>query len=218
VANDRELREMGIEIGDFVAFDPRPEVVDAGFVVSRHLDNKAGVASVLAAAKGVVDAGLELPVDCHLLFTIFEEVGSGASAVLHQDVAEMVSVDNSTPAPGQNSSETGVTIAMMDSTGPFDYHLTHELLRIGAALGLDMRRDVFRHYRCDAASAVEAGNDIRTALLCFGVDASHGYERTHVDSLLDLGRLLGAYMQSEPVVARDELQLGPLRGFTEQPV
>jgi hypothetical protein len=28
-----------------------------------------------------------LPVDCHLLFTISEEVGSGASAVLHGDVA-----------------------------------------------------------------------------------------------------------------------------------
>jgi len=217
ISGPSDLSRLGIEIGDFVALDPVPEVTDTGFIVSRHLDNKAGVASVLAAARALVEAGSELPVDCHLLFTIFEEVGSGASAVLHQDVAEMVSVDNATPAPGQNSSEMGVTAAMMDSTGPFDYHLTNELIRIGRTAGIEVRRDVFRHYRCDAASAVEAGNDIRTALLCFGVDASHGYERTHMDSLLDLSRLLATYAQSEPVVARDEVQLGPLRGFPEQP-
>jgi len=73
---------------------------------------------------------MTLPVDVHLLFTIFEEVGSGASAVLHQDVAEMVSVDNATPAPGQNSSEHDVTIAMMDSHGPFNYHLNQQLLHL----------------------------------------------------------------------------------------
>ncbi|MDX1268012.1 MAG: nicotinate-nucleotide--dimethylbenzimidazole phosphoribosyltransferase, partial [Oceanisphaera sp.] len=44
----------------------------------------------------VVDAGVELPVDCHPLFTISEEVGSGASAILHGDVAEMLTLDNGT--------------------------------------------------------------------------------------------------------------------------
>ena len=44
-----------------------------------------------AQAKALREHGVELPVDCHLLFTITEEVGSGASAVLHGDVAEMVS-------------------------------------------------------------------------------------------------------------------------------
>src|SRR3546814_5399411 len=44
------------------------------------------------AAKAIKDAAIELPVDCHLLFTISEEIGSGASAVLHGDVAEMVTV------------------------------------------------------------------------------------------------------------------------------
>ena len=40
--------------------------------------------------------------------------------------------------------------------------------------GIAFQRDVFRHYRCDSASAIEAGNDIRTALITFGIDASHG--------------------------------------------
>lgn len=216
-ANVPQLEELGFHVGDFVAVDPTPEITPEGFVVSRHLDNKAGVAAMLAAAKAVKEADIRLPVSCHLLFTISEEVGSGASAVLHGNVAEMVSIDNSTPAPGQNSSEYGVTVACMDSSGPFDYHLTHHLLELSRIHGLRHCRDVFRHYRCDAAAAVEAGNDLRTALICFGADASHGYERAHVDSLRAVADLMALYMQSELVVARDVRPLGPITGFPEQP-
>jgi peptidase M42 family hydrolase len=212
-----DLANLGFRVGDYVAFDPAPEITDSGYINSRHLDNKAGVACLLASAKAIVDAGETLPIDCHLLFTIFEEVGSGASAVLHQDVAEMVSIDNAVPAPGQNSTEKDVTIAMMDSAGPFDYHLSHRLIELAETGGIPYRRDVFRHYRSDAASAVEAGNDIRTALVCFGVDGSHGNERTHIESLLNLCALVTAYMQSEAAVPRDRMPLGPLNGFPEQP-
>ncbi|MFP3373873.1 osmoprotectant NAGGN system M42 family peptidase, partial [Pseudomonas sp. SIMBA_068] len=44
---------------------------------------------------------------------------------------------------------------------------------------------------------------IRTALVAFGCDATHGYERTHVDSLAALSRLLSAYLLSPPVFASD---------------
>jgi putative aminopeptidase FrvX len=43
-----ELRRLGIEIGDIVAIDPQSEFLDNGFIVSRHLDNKGGVAVMLA--------------------------------------------------------------------------------------------------------------------------------------------------------------------------
>lgn len=210
-----DLKRLGINIGDFISIDPGFEFVDTGYINSRHLDNKAGVATMLAAAKAMIENDLVLPLDCYLLFTISEEVGSGASAVLHGDVAEMVTVDNGTTAPGQNSKETGVTIAMKDSSGPFDYHLTRHLLRLAEGFGVEHQRDVFRYYRCDSASALEAGNDIRTALLTFGVDASHGYERIHVNALRSLSQLLALYMQSEVTVKRDREVLGPIEGFPE---
>jgi peptidase M42 family hydrolase len=212
-----DLTAGGVYIGDYVAFDPSPEFTDNGFVVSRHLDDKAGVAIMLAAAKAVQDAGAHLPVDCHLLFTISEEVGSGASSVLHQDVAEMLAVDNAPSARGQNTREYGVTLGMMDSSGPFDYHLTQKLHALCRAFSISHQLDIFRYYRCDAASALVAGNDLRTALVCFGVDASHGYERTHVDSLQSTTELVCLYMQSEPVVPRDRYAMGPLEGFPTQP-
>lgn len=217
VETEGGLFDLGFRVGNFVAIDPQPEITESGFVNARHLDDKAGVAAMLEAARGIVRHGIELPIDCHLLFTIFEEVGSGASAVLHQDVAEMLAIDNATPAPGQNASEYDVTIAVKDSSGPFDYHLTRKLLALAREHDILHGRDVLKHYRCDAASAVEAGNDIRVGLICFGVDASHGYERTHLEALTCLSQLMGLYMQSPPVVERDRMELGPMKGFPDQP-
>lgn len=210
VASEAEVRALGINIGDTVAIDPSTDVTANGFINSRHLDDKAGVAAVLAAAKAIRDNDARLAMDCHLLFTISEEVGVGASHVLHGDVAELVSIDNGTIAPGQYTAEYGVTVAMQDSSGPFDWHLTRSLIGLCQQHGIDHSRDVFRYYRSDAAAALEAGNDIRTALVCFALDSSHGYERTHLDSLTALSRLLILYMQTRPLFERDTEALGPL--------
>lgn len=212
----QELYDNGFRVGDFVAIDPQPEFRDNGYIVSRHLDDKAGVACVLTAAKQLMERKIVPTIECRLIFTIFEEVGSGASGALHGDVAEMISVDNSVNAPNQNSAEYNVTIAMMDSSGPFDYHLTRWLIDLARAYGIKHDRDVFRYYRSDAASAVESGNDLRTALICFGVDGSHGYERTHLNSLSCMVQLLTVYLQSGPAVPRDREAFGDLDGFPEQ--
>jgi len=205
-----QTQALDIQVGDIISIDPNFERTPNGFINSRHLDDKAGVATMLAAARAVTQMHLELPIDCHLLFTISEEVGVGASHILHGDVAELVSIDNGTIAPGQNTSEYGVTVSMQDSSGPFDWHLTRHLLQLCRENAIEHSRDVFRYYRSDAAAALEAGNDIRTALLCFAVDASHGYERTHIDSLQALGGLLVHYMRSEPLFKRDTDRLGPV--------
>ncbi|WP_260293745.1 osmoprotectant NAGGN system M42 family peptidase [Sedimenticola hydrogenitrophicus] len=211
------LKALGIHPGDMISIDPQPEFLDNGFWISRFLDDKVGVAVVLAAAKAISDAQLQLPMDCHLLFTISEETGVGASHILHGDVAELLAVDNGTIAPGQNTSEYGVTIAMQDSSGPFDWYLTRRLISLCQTCGIEHSRDVFRFYRSDSASAVEAGNDIRTGLVCFALDASHGHERTHEKSVLAVARLLAMYMQSGPLFERDERPLGPLDDFPEDP-
>lgn len=215
VEDRRQLQDLNIQPGDFVAIDPQTELLDNGFWVSRFLDDKAGVAALLGAAKAVRDSGIELPMDVHLLFTISEETGAGASHILHGDVAELIAIDNGTIAPDQNTSEYGVTIAMQDSSGPFDYYLSRRLSALCDAFAIEHSRDVFLHYRSDAAAALEAGNDIRTALVCFALDSSHGYERSHKDSIVAVARLIALYMQTEMLFERDRSALGPLQDFPE---
>ncbi len=207
---------LGVRVGDFVALDAQPIITPAGFVNSRHLDDKAGVAAALGAFKSVVDHQVELPVTAHLLVTIAEEVGQGASHGLDADVAEMVSVDNAVVAAGQYSRETGVNVAMKDETGPFDYHLTRKLLRICRELGIPAQRDVFNYYRSDISAALGAGAETRAALLGCGVDASHGWERTHLDGIRNVGELLVAYLQTPLTFAWDEQPRGALEDFPDQ--
>lgn len=214
VRTAEDLADIGIQVGDFVAQVAFPVITRSGFVTSRHLDDKAGIAAALAAFKAVIDQGPELHVGAHLLITIAEEVGHGASSGLTHDVAEMVSVDSAVVAAGQTSTETGVTIAMQDLHGPFDFHLTRRLCRLAADHGIEVHRDVFRYYRSDVAAALEAGAETRAALMGFGVDATHGHERTHLDSIVATADLLALYLQTDLTFARwDAAPTGPLREF-----
>ena len=212
-----DAEALGICVGDFVAFDADPEILDNGFIVSRFLDDKAGTAAVLAALKAMVDERAAVAMDCHPVFTLTEEVGSGARAVIEEDVSEVIGVDIGPVAPGQGSRETGVTIPMMDAAGPHDYHLTRRLLAMCDEHGIPSQRDVFRFYHSDASAAVSAGHDVRTALVCFGADASHGYERTHLSVLVHLAELLTLYMQAGPTLPEDrERRLASVETFSHQ--
>lgn len=206
-----------IRIGDFVAFDPAAELLENGYIVSRHLDDKAGVAAVLAALRAVLTSGVAVPMACHLVFTLSEEVGSGARAVIQSDVSEIVGVDIGPVAPGQGAREQGVTIPLMDSAGPHDYHLTRRLIRMCEDMSIPYHRDVFPFYHSDASAAVSAGHDVRTALLCFGADGSHGYERTHISVLVCLAELLALYMQSGLTLREDrEPRIRSVEQFSHQ--
>jgi peptidase M42 family hydrolase len=214
VATAADLRKLGIDVGDFVALLSRSNVSASGYVRARHLDDKAGVAAALAAFKAVRDAGISVPVTAHLLVTSAEEVGQGATHGLDPLVAEIVSIDAAVVAPGQQSQETAVSIAMADGVAPFDYHLTRKLIRLADEYGFPFCRDVFDFYRSDLATALEAGADTRTALLGFGVDATHGHERTHAQGLQHLAALVAVYLQSDLVFPEWDVEPeGELAGF-----
>jgi peptidase M42 family hydrolase len=195
-----DTRSLGISEGDFVAFDADPEWDDSGFVSARHLDNKAGAAAALAALKALREAGIIPACDFQVLFTVTEEVGTGAGPSLDRRVEEFVGIDIGPVAPGQNARETGVTLCAQDTSGPFDRRLTQHLRSLCREHAIACQTDVFRYYYSDANSAIVAGHDVRHALITFGTDATHGYERTHVDSLLSIAALLGVYAQSERIL------------------
>jgi peptidase M42 family hydrolase len=219
VSSAADLAALGINVGDFVALDAVPEVTASGFVKSRHLDDKAGIAAALGAFKAIVDHGAVLPVSAHLLVTIGEEVGLGATHGIDPDVAELVSIDTAVVAPDQASSEHTVNIAMQDSTGPFDYHLSRRLLELCREHGIEHRRDVYGFYRSDTVTALLSGAETRTALIGFGIDASHGHERTHLDGIRRTAELVAVYLQSDLTFPYwDESRAGPLREFPSSSV
>ncbi len=112
-----DLQSHGLNVGDMVAVDAQPEFIDNGFIVSRHLDDKAGCAVMLAALKSLVDDGVLPAVSCQLMFTISEEVGIGGTHGFGEQVQELLAIDNSVSAPDQTTRDDALTLAFRDRTG-----------------------------------------------------------------------------------------------------
>tara|TARA_R110001599_G_C12276798_1_gene662639 strand:- start:6374 stop:7324 length:951 start_codon:yes stop_codon:yes gene_type:complete len=122
-----DLVALGISSGDVIAFDADPELSDNGFISARHLDNKAGASALLTALRWIKASGKKPAVTFQAIFTITEEVGTGAGSSLDESVVEFVGIDIGPVAPGQNARETGVTLCAQDTSGPFDRHLLRKL-------------------------------------------------------------------------------------------
>lgn len=184
-------------MGDFVAFDPRVEVGPAGFIRSRHLDDKAAVACIVGAMKAIADAGLEPAQRATILVSNYEEVGHGAAAGFPPDLAELLAVDMAAVGEGQASDEFSACICVKDAGGPYHVEMNRKLKRLAVAAGIPHRVDVYPFYQSDGEAYWRAGGDAKVGLVGPGVDASHNYERTHQDSLLNTARLIAAYLLDE---------------------
>jgi len=189
-----DTRSLGIRVGDFVAFDPRVVVSDAGFIRSRHLDDKACVACLLTAAKALKDAGITPTQRTTFHISNFEEVGHGGSVDLPDDLHDLVVVDMAAVGEGQASDEFHATICVKDSTGPYHSALTHQLIDVAKDAGLNLHRDIYDYYGSDGSAYWRAGGQARVALIGPGVDASHHYERTHLQALIATVQLILAYV------------------------
>jgi putative aminopeptidase FrvX len=191
--NAAETLELGIQVGDFVALDPRVEVVN-GFVRSRHLDDKACVACIVAALKSLHDAGLAPVQPTCFLFSNYEEVGHGASAGIPASVEELLAVDMAAVGQGQTSDEFHTTLCVKDSGGPYHHELSQKLRRMAKENAIDFKVDIYPFYGSDGEAYWRAGADVAVALIGPGVDASHNYERTHTDALIDTTRWIQAFL------------------------
>lgn len=138
-----------------------------------------------------------------MLFTISETIGTGTGAAVSAEVSELVTVDFASVPATEKSPFKRVVIASGDAAGPYDWHLTAHLEKLAAELGIPHQKKLLEAFHSDAASALAAGHDVRTAVIAYAGDASHSVERTHFQSLQNIVRLLCGYATAEPTFARD---------------
>jgi len=194
-ASADETRALGVEVGDFVAFDPRLVVTD-GFVRSRHLDDKACVACLLAAVKALYDANLQPAQTTILHISNYEEVGHGAASGFPPDLAELVTVDMAAVGEGQTSDEFHASLCVKDSGGPYHHGLSQKLRSLAEEHAIPYKVDIYPYYGSDGEAYWRAGGDVAVALIGPGVDASHSYERTHLEALVATTQWVVAYLLS----------------------
>lgn len=194
VTNADEVKALGVGVGDFIAFDPRFERTDTGFLKSRFLDDKAGCSAMMDALLELGTEGCAGSGVC-FFFTNFEEVGHGASSGVPQSCDRMLVADMGVVGDKVSGVETAVSICVKDSNGPYDAGMRNRLADLAAVQGIPCRLDVFPFYGSDGQTALAAGHDIRVALIGPGVSASHGMERTHEKGLSATRDLILAYVR-----------------------
>ncbi|MCR4887088.1 MAG: M42 family metallopeptidase [Clostridiales bacterium] len=194
VHSAEDVRALGIETGCYISWDPRTVLTPSGYLKSRHLDDKASAGILLALARMVSEGKAVLSRRTAILFTVYEEVGHGASMALPDGIEDLLAVDMGCVGDDLQCDETMVSICVKDSGGPYDYSLTCELVAAAREAGLRYAADVYPSYGSDAGTALRAGNDVRFGLIGPGVFASHGYERTHLLGIENTCKLLLAYL------------------------
>lgn len=197
VKNDADVRAIGIEVGDFVSFDPRIQLTDNGFIKSRHLDDKASVAIVIQVLKRIKQEAITLPYTTHFLISNNEEIGYGGNSNITPETVEYLAVDMGAMGDGQQTDEYTVSICAKDSSGPYHYGLRKRLVALCKENDIQYKLDIYPYYGSDASAAIRAGHDIIHGLIGPGIDSSHAYERTNEAALIQTENLLYQYLQSE---------------------
>ena len=194
VSSAKQARELGIEVGDIVCFDPRTRRTASGYLKSRFLDDKLSVGILFGFAKYLKDNGISPArrVYCHV--TVYEEVGHGGCASVPAGVTEAISVDMGCVGAGLQCTEKQVSICAKDSGGPYNYEVVGKLIDAAKKTGADYAVDVYPFYGSDVEATLRSGHDIRHGLIGAGVYASHGYERSHIEGVLNSLKVLCGYL------------------------
>ena len=197
VKSAEDVRKLGIEVGDFVCFDPRTRRTNSGYLKSRFLDDKLSVGILLGFAKFLADNKITLPRKTFVHVTVYEEVGHGGAASVPAGVTEAISVDMGCVGEGLSCTERQVSICAKDSGGPYSYEVVGKLIEAAKKTGADYAVDVYPHYGSDVEATLSAGHDLRRGLIGPGVYASHGYERSHIDGVYNTLKVLCGYLDVE---------------------
>lgn len=189
-----DVKKLGIAVGDIVCFEPRTRLTQSGYIKSRFLDDKLSVGILLGFAKYIADNNIKLPRKTYVHVTVYEEVGHGGSGSVPEGVTEAISVDMGCIGNGLTCTEKQVSICAKDSGGPYNYQVVSKLIAAAKKEGADYAVDVYPYYGSDVEATLRAGYDIRHGLIGAGVYASHGYERSHVDGIMNTLKVLKGYL------------------------
>ena len=190
-----DSRELGIEVGDIVCFEPRTRRTASGYLKSRFLDDKLSVGILLGFAKYLADNGIVPSRKVYVHVTVYEEVGHGGSASVPAGVTEAISVDMGCVGNGLGCTEKMVSICAKDSGGPYSYEVVGKLIDAAKKTNADYAVDVYPFYGSDVEATLRSGVDIRHGLIGAGVYASHGYERSHMDGVYNTLKVLSGYLE-----------------------
>lgn len=196
VTSKDDAAKLGIRVGDFISLEPRYQYVN-GYIKSQFIDDKICSAMLLVLMKELKEYGWKLKRHVTLGFSCYEEVGHGGSWI-PEGTQDMIAFDTNCVGPTNVANEKKVTIVAKDSRFPYHNGLVNELIDLAESHDINYEIDVFTpSFGTDSDGALNAGYDIRGGGFGPARSGSHGYERTHINSLDNCYKLVKAMILEE---------------------
>jgi putative aminopeptidase FrvX len=196
-----ELETLGVGPGTrVVVARPRKQPVRfQGCVCGHALDDKAALAVMVEVMRELAQ-GPPPPQDIYFVATSIEEqLGGGATfAASHLPAETMLALEI-----GPVEDEYGLQLDhrpivwYKDRIATYSKGFCDELSSLGRTLGFGVQKAVYSRAGTDASGSRQMGHVGRTSVLAFPATNSHGWEVAPVEGILNLYRLLLAYLRGE---------------------
>jgi putative aminopeptidase FrvX len=194
-----ELESKGVHVGSrAVVARERKGIQRLGeFIASFALDDRMGLAALIATLREMSQetSTADRP-DLYFVATHGEEVGMlgavRAAQLLKPEVC--IALDTSPVAHGTPLVVDPRPVIWYRERAYHNKDVCDRLLHLARSLGFGAQPCLYEASGSDAGRIKEMGLAGRTACFGFARDNSHGFEIAHADSLLNVTRLLTAYL------------------------
>jgi putative aminopeptidase FrvX len=179
VHSAKDVEALGIGPGNYIFFDPKTVITGSGFIKSRFLDDKISVAILFGFMKHLSENRIIPNQTLKIVVSTYEEVGHGAAFMPAVD--EFVAVDMGCIGDDLACTEEMVSVCCKDSSGPYDYGVTSNLIRHAKDNKLAYAADIYPFYGSDVSAALRGGQDLKGGLIGPGVLSMPWESRTRSD-------------------------------------
>ena len=192
-----ELKAQGVHVGSraVVARERKALQHIGDYIASYALDDRMGVVSLIAAVGEVVK--MSLPLDLYFVVTTSEEIGllGAIHAAQHIRPDICIALDTAPVTDDVPAEVSGQPIVWYGEAVFNDKKTSDRLLQLADELGFGAQPVIYSRAASDAGGVKREGLTDISATFGFPRDNSHGFEIAHPDSLVNVTRLLIAYLE-----------------------
>jgi putative aminopeptidase FrvX len=193
----QELKEAGIHPGTRVVIGlaRRQLQLFQDCIAGYFLDNRAALVTSLLVLRQLNQC--QLKQDVYFVATCSEEIGGQgglyAARMLPGDLTIAIDVG---PVAREYQTEMNDSpiIVFQDTFGLYDKKISTDLYCLAERMGLNPQCAIWKNYGSDASIAQCCGHAAQTALVCFPIENTHGFEIIHKNSMRQCAALLTAYL------------------------
>ncbi len=194
-----ELQKAGVGPGTRVVLhrSRKQPLLFRGFIGGYALDDKAGVAVLIACARHIKRRKLRLPGPVYFAATAEEEVGAagGAFLVRKLGVETIIAVETGPAEKEYDVANNEKPVVWYKDSG-YLYHkgLSDRLCQTAERLRIGAQKAAYTNAGTDASYAHRYGLLGRCACLAFPTQNTHGFEMASIAGIVNTARVLTEYL------------------------